>query len=125
MDLVAGPPPGRAFGNEFGAHATGLRIERRGIKIGNPVEQSPLRMNSLSALRLVSSASEPDWRSFFQVSRNGMAMLLPVGHGAVKAGLGLSGAAAVAVAAPCETARHTGAQGQRPAAAGCRLRHLH
>ena len=31
---------GRALGHEFGAHAAGLRVERRGIEIGNPVEQT-------------------------------------------------------------------------------------
>jgi hypothetical protein len=30
----------RTFGDEFGAHAAGLRVERRGIEIGNPVEQT-------------------------------------------------------------------------------------
>src|ERR1700756_1988644 len=39
MDLVPGSA-GRAFGDEFGAHAADLRIERRDIEIGNPVEQT-------------------------------------------------------------------------------------
>ena len=39
MDLVTGSA-GRAIGYEFGAHAAGLRIERRGIEIGNPIEQT-------------------------------------------------------------------------------------
>ena len=51
MDLIAGSA-GRAFGNEFGAHAAGLRIERRGIKIGNPIEQTTLADELVERLAL-------------------------------------------------------------------------
>src|ERR1700738_3633630 len=51
MYLIAGSA-GRAFGNEFGAHAAGLRIERRRIKIGNPVEQTALADELVERLAL-------------------------------------------------------------------------
>jgi hypothetical protein len=58
MDLVA-RSASRAFGDEFGAHAAGLRIERRGIEIGNPVDQTAVANELVERLRLASSSGEP------------------------------------------------------------------
>src|SRR6266851_8911878 len=38
-EFVARPTSG-AFGDEFGAHSAGLRVNRRGIEIGHPVKQA-------------------------------------------------------------------------------------
>src|SRR5437870_2999066 len=51
MDLVA-RRSSRAFGDKFGAHPAGPRIERRGIEIGNPVEQTTLADELVKRLAL-------------------------------------------------------------------------
>src|SRR5713226_5785893 len=53
MDLVA-RSAGRAFGDEFGAHAAVCGSSVTASKSATPSNRPPLRMNSLSALRLAS-----------------------------------------------------------------------